>query len=53
MKKIIIIGNSVAGVKAAMDLLGYFGGKPRIPLFALDEKEVAELRAVLEDAGLL
>lgn len=43
----------VAGVKAAMNLLGYFGGEPRIPLPALDEKEVAELRAVLEGEGLL
>lgn len=43
----------VAGVKAAMDLLGFYGGEPRIPLSALDEDKVAELRGVLENEGLL
>ena len=45
--------HGVPGVKAAMDLLGFFGGEPRIPLSALDEKQVAELRGVLENEGLL
>jgi 4-hydroxy-2-oxoglutarate aldolase len=43
----------VAGVKAAMDLLGYFGGDPRIPLLPLNDEQKAELKAVLEKEGLL
>ena len=43
----------VAGVKAAMDLLGYFGGDPRIPLLPLNNEQKAELKAVLEKEGLL
>jgi 4-hydroxy-2-oxoglutarate aldolase len=36
-----------------MDLLGYFGGNPRIPLLPLNDKQKAELKAVLEKEGLL
>jgi len=43
----------VAGVKAAMDLLGYYGGNPRIPLLPLGDEQKAELKAVLEKEGLL
>jgi 4-hydroxy-2-oxoglutarate aldolase len=43
----------VAGVKAAMDLLGYFGGDPRIPVLPMNDEAKAELKAVLEKEGLL
>ena len=43
----------VAGVKAAMDLLGYHGGAPRIPLLPLAEDKKAALKTVLEKEGLL
>jgi 4-hydroxy-2-oxoglutarate aldolase len=43
----------VAGLKAAMDLLGYFGGEPRLPLSPLGETEKEELRKILVNAGLL
>lgn len=43
----------VAGVKVAMDLLGYFGGDPRIPLLPLNDEQKAELKVVLEKEGLL
>ena len=43
----------VAGVKAAMDLLGYFGGNPRIPVLPMNEEAKAELKAVLEKEGFL
>lgn len=43
----------VAGVKGAMDLLGFFGGEPRIPLPGLSEAQMAELRGALENEGLL
>lgn len=45
--------HGVAGVKAAMDLLGYFGGDPRIPLLPLGDKEKEELKTVLQKEGLL
>ena len=43
----------VAGIKAAMNLLGYYGGNPRIPLLPLNDEEKAGLKAVLEKEGLL
>lgn len=45
--------HGVPGVKAAMDLAGYRGGWPRRPLLPLDEAEVAQLRATLEQEGVL
>lgn len=42
----------VAGLKAAMDMLGYFGGEPRAPLSPLNEKSMEELRQILLLAGL-
>jgi len=43
----------IAGLKAAMDMLGYFGGDPRLPLLPSTEKENAEIRNVLIQAHLL
>jgi 4-hydroxy-2-oxoglutarate aldolase len=43
----------VAGVKAAMDLLGYHGGNPRIPVLPINDEAKAELKAVLEKEGLI
>lgn len=43
----------VAAVKAAMDILGYFGREPRIPLLPLKENEVEEMRKILKEEGLL
>jgi 4-hydroxy-2-oxoglutarate aldolase len=45
--------HGIAGVKAAMDLLGYFGGDPRLPVLPLSDEEKAELKAVFEKEGLL
>lgn len=42
----------VPGLKAAMDLLGYRGGYPRLPLLPLGENQRAELERVLQEAGL-
>ncbi|MCX6094934.1 MAG: dihydrodipicolinate synthase family protein [Candidatus Bipolaricaulota bacterium] len=42
----------VAGLKAAMDLLGRYGGPVRGPLLALTQCEIAELSAILERADL-
>jgi 4-hydroxy-2-oxoglutarate aldolase len=43
----------VPGLKAALDLLGYFGGDPRPPLLPACEKERGEIREILWKAGLL
>jgi 4-hydroxy-2-oxoglutarate aldolase len=43
----------VPGLKAAMDMLGYFGGAPRPPLLPSSEKEKSEIREILIKAELL
>jgi 4-hydroxy-2-oxoglutarate aldolase len=42
----------VAGVKAAMEILGYQGGEPRHPLRALDSSTKDSLRRILETGGV-
>ena len=37
----------IAGLKAALDMLGYYGGDPRLPLLPLGDVERAELRVIL------
>lgn len=43
----------VPGLKAAMDMLGYFGGDPRPPLLPATEKEKSEIREILIKGDLL
>ena len=43
----------VPGLKAALDMLGYFGGEPRPPLLPASEKERSEIKAIFKAAGLL
>ena len=43
----------VPGLKAAMDLLGYYGGPVRSPLLPLPDEGQQEVRRVLAKAGLL
>ena len=43
----------IAGLKAAMDLLGHAGGEVRAPLLPLDETARRELKRILDTAGLL
>ena len=43
----------VSGLKAAMDMLGWYGGPPRLPLLPLDGDRRRALRAILQQAGLL
>ncbi len=38
----------VPGLKAAMDMMGYIGGKPRLPMLPLPEKDRAELEKIIE-----
>ena len=43
----------ISGLKAAMDMLDYFGGDPRLPLLPATEKERTEIREILIQAELL
>ena len=43
----------VAGLKAAMDMLGYFGGLPRRPMLPATDNEKADIRKAMEKLGLL
>jgi 4-hydroxy-2-oxoglutarate aldolase len=43
----------VPGLKAAMDMRGYFGGDPRLPLLPSSEQERSEMEAILKKADLL
>jgi 4-hydroxy-2-oxoglutarate aldolase len=42
-----------AGLKAAMDMVGYYGGNPRLPLETLDEYKKKELKNILMKASLI
>lgn len=43
----------IAGLKAALDLVGFYGGPVRAPLFSLDEAQRGELEEILLEAGVL
>lgn len=38
----------VPGLKAAMDMMGYVGGKPRLPMLPLPDKDKAELAKIID-----
>lgn len=43
----------VPGLKAALDMLGYYGGNPRSPMLPLPEAQKETLRNILVEAGIL
>ncbi len=43
----------VGGLKAALDMLGYFGGEPRLPLCPPTDAETDQIRQILQKADLL
>jgi 4-hydroxy-2-oxoglutarate aldolase len=43
----------IAGLKAALDMLGYYGGPVRLPLLNLTEGERQTLRRILLEGGVL
>ncbi len=49
----VTAGLGVPGLKAAMDMLGMVGGKPRSPMLPLGEEQKTKLRGILKDAGIL
>lgn len=44
---------NIPGLKAAMEMLGYYGGPPRRPLLPTTPEEQAALRRILETAELI
>lgn len=53
VNKAITVKYGVAGLKAAMDMLGYFGGEPRSPLSKLNDTDKEQLKQILVSSGLL
>ena len=53
VNKAITATYGVPGLKAAMDMLGYFGGAPRPPLLPSSDKEKSAIREILIKADLL
>jgi len=47
-----ILSRGAAGLKYAMDLLGYAGGDPRSPLNTLSNKAKSEIEMALKRAGI-
>jgi 4-hydroxy-2-oxoglutarate aldolase len=43
----------VAGLKAAMELVGFYGGSPRMPLEQLNENQKSQLKKILTEASLI
>lgn len=47
----VTVKYGIAGLKAAMDMMGLFGGEPRLPLLPISEDEKADLKAILTQSG--
>ena len=43
----------VPGLKAAMEMIGMYGGPPRSPMLPLGEDKKAALKKILQDAGII
>jgi 4-hydroxy-2-oxoglutarate aldolase len=43
----------VGGLKAALDMVGFYGGPPRLPLLPLDDERRQEMQNILKTAGLV
>ncbi len=53
LNKAIIQVHGIPGIKYALDMLGYSGGPPRLPLLPLDEKGKKNIRSLLNELSLL
>jgi 4-hydroxy-2-oxoglutarate aldolase len=53
VNKAVTATYGIAGLKTALDLLGYFGGEPRTPLLPLSDEENNAVGNILKQAGLL
>lgn len=53
VNKAVTATYGIPGLKAALDMLGYFGGEPRLPLKPLSQEEKQDLKNILTTAGIL
>jgi len=53
LAKGVTVKYGIGGLKAAMDLVGYYGGKPRSPLTAPGPEEIADLKKMLREVELI
>lgn len=53
VNKAITAKYGVAGLKAAMDMLGYFGGEPRAPLSVLNDSDKQIIKQILNNAKII
>ena len=49
----VTTGFGIPGLKAALDLLGFYGGPPRLPLTPATDEARQKLQGLLEDCGAL
>jgi 4-hydroxy-2-oxoglutarate aldolase len=49
----VTVTYGISGLKAAMDMLDYFGGDPRLPLLPATQQDKIEVREILIQAALL
>ncbi len=49
---IVTAGLGVSGLKAALELIGYRGGFPCLPLLGLNENDKAKVKSTLRESGL-
>jgi 4-hydroxy-2-oxoglutarate aldolase len=52
LSHIVTAGLGVAGLKAAMEMIGYTGGAPRAPLASVSESEREKIKAVMRETAL-
>ncbi|MDI3534489.1 MAG: 4-hydroxy-2-oxoglutarate aldolase [Thermosediminibacterales bacterium] len=52
LNKAVTATYGIAGLKAAMDMLGYVGGKTRSPLMPLTQDQLTELEKIIKGAGI-
>jgi 4-hydroxy-2-oxoglutarate aldolase len=50
---LVTAGLGVSGLKAALDLAGFFGGTPRSPLASVNPANLEKVKSVLRDSGLI
>lgn len=43
----------IGGLKAAMDMVGFYGGTPRLPLLPANDEVRSTIRVELEKLGLM
>ena len=53
VNKAVTVTYGIAGLKTALDLLGYFGGDPRAPLLPSSDETKTAVENTLKQAGLL